>query len=436
MLDNRFSYQRNFTHINLEQESFPSVELGQLTGSHTDTDSGKPNNSQSDVPTRQIWTGYFFLSFRNVPAAPANGWQFGSGRWKAGSAELKEPFGEVELLLTTGRSGTSMRGVHGKFFFHRETGMIMLSARHKVLDGITLDHEAFTNGHRALNCRSVHMSIDRMEYQVIYVLQRGSVAEQTYQKAKSDFFESRLQATTPMPSLSATPSQTDHIVGEWVFHDNVGQGGTALATAASDKMGKAVVVKTLIRSDQSARSIDQEIQAARELTKLLDSQKHLERVIRLVDVLYQDGSAIHLHGRLETVWILYTPLASGTFTSLIIQEQRLRRPAETTILILFRQVLQGLSFLHGVLWVHRDIKPNNVGIVSFDPPRAVILDIGCAQLLPKVSSKFQQTPGRNGTIGYLAPEMEYEPYNEAVDIWAAGIMPTNYSYRGTHGQCQ
>ena len=87
-------------------------------------------------------------------------------------------------------------------------------------------------------------------------------------------------------------------------------------------------------------------------------------------------------------------------------------------MLVFTQILEGVLALHKEGFMHRDIKPGNLGVVSYDPALAVILDFG--QTVQQ--STVAPTPGRIGTEGYLAPEMELETYNNGVDIWALGVV--------------
>ena len=91
---------------------------------------------------------------------------------------------------------------------------------------------------------------------------------------------------------------------------------------------------------------------------------------------------------------------------------------------LFYDALRGVHFLHANNWLHGDIKPANIGI---DGNKAVLLDLGsAAELSP--GSKIASTPGRGGTIWYLAPEREMTSYDMLVDIWAMGIIGYELSY--------
>ena len=102
--------------------------------------------------------------------------------------------------------------------------------------------------------------------------------------------------------------------------------------------------------------------------------------------------------------------------------------AQSALLI---DYLKGLTYLHdqkGIM--HRDVNPNNLGVVSFHPPRGVLLD------LDSVTREEESLDHMQGTVPYLAPEiMELKhpglystaaatrpvPYRKGVDVWAMGL---------------
>ncbi|OLL26992.1 Meiosis-specific serine/threonine-protein kinase mek1 [Neolecta irregularis DAH-3] len=97
-------------------------------------------------------------------------------------------------------------------------------------------------------------------------------------------------------------------------------------------------------------------------------------------------------------------------------------PEVDTIFIVF-QVLQALAYLHSHHVAHRDLKLENIMLLSDSPPAIVLTDFGGAR-------KFDSLGRMNtviGTMGYTAPEVFSNRvggngYGEEVDMWSLGVV--------------
>ncbi len=56
----------------------------------------------------------------------------------------------------------------------------------------------------------------------------------------------------------------------------------------------------------------------------------------------------------------------------------------------FRDALLGVKFMHDRGWLHRDLKPTNIGLIG-TPLRSVLLDVGTSRHIP-VGRSLQRKP--------------------------------------------
>ena len=146
-----------------------------------------------------------------------------------------------------------------------------------------------------------------------------------------------------------------------------------------------------------------------------------ELTLRKANVLRLLHVSSNLQPAFPAVFCVYNPLALASLEDLM-KSYVLTIAAQVALLI---EYLRGLVHLHdskGIM--HRDIKPNNLGVLSFSPFNGVILDLDAA------TTETLSDDHKEGTISYLAPEVidlkmgttkNLEKYGLSVDVWGLGM---------------
>ncbi|KAJ2904730.1 hypothetical protein MKZ38_007348 [Zalerion maritima] len=88
---------------------------------------------------------------------------------------------------------------------------------------------------------------------------------------------------------------------------------------------------------------------------------------------------------------------------------------------LFKQLFDGIKYMHDRNIVHRDIKPENILLVDSDLT-VKLADFGLAKIIGEESF----TTTLCGTPSYVAPEIlsdsRHRRYTKAVDVWSLGVV--------------
>jgi calcium/calmodulin-dependent protein kinase I len=119
--------------------------------------------------------------------------------------------------------------------------------------------------------------------------------------------------------------------------------------------------------------------------------------------------------------IIVTPLARGDLRSMtankVLVEENCKR--------LCKQLLNALSYIHGLNLVHGDIKPENILLFESSSHAAKyiakICDFGFTEGVGE--SGVLPHRGMRGSLGYFSPEqLNKQSYGQGVDIFALGII--------------
>ena len=96
-----------------------------------------------------------------------------------------------------------------------------------------------------------------------------------------------------------------------------------------------------------------------------------------------------------------------------------RRIPENDVRFIFRQIVDGVNYLHNNNFVHRDIKLENI-LIDKNSKKIKIIDFGFSVY----STNDKKLCMFCGTPSYMAPEIvSKQDYNgRCVDTWALGIL--------------
>lgn len=196
--------------------------------------------------------------------------------------------------------------------------------------------------------------------------------------------------------------------GRWIIHDKIGEGGMgAVYIAQQRSMSRSVAIKTLrkelVESDEFVDRFMREVQVATALNH--------PHVVTVLDHGQDDDGTL----------FLVMELLDGVPLTTLLQKGPLAPDDALRIAI---QISSALEAAHGMSYVHRDLKPDNIFMINMPGGGifAKVLDFGIAKVLDG-GTKMTKTGMIIGTPAYMSPEQcKGITVDDRSDLYALGCI--------------
>ncbi|KAL8647821.1 MAG: hypothetical protein Q9210_005333 [Variospora velana] len=389
----------------------------------------------------KIWTGYYLLGLQSPPSIPETGYAVGKG-------PLENIF--HDLLLCTKIfakwHGINLRNPHARFnFFPGNRGLYISGCSKSLSAQLTVNGEEVQRRPYALNQHSMNIRLDKLEYTFQWT---DYAATEDFIGERSQYVTATLGGPLEVDFDMPTPLPNRRTMGRWTLGDALGAGGHGRVLLGTNPLGEVAAIKMLERTSKNHGIVDAEVRVCNEVTAFAEKSDDGGRILRVVEVLYSKDEKFSSKAAFDNVAVVLLPMTPQTLADIcgvkykgqvspVPRQSRVEAAANARAdrgskgmtmeaAVAFRDALTGLQLMHNGGWMHRDLKPTNIGLVGI-PARAVLLDVDTSAHL-RHGTTMKPNPGGVGTVGYLAPELELVDYDHSIDIWAMGIILYHLTY--------
>lgn len=270
----------------------------------------------------------------------------------------------------------------------------------KLLKNMNIDNNTafdalFQKNNRAIE-RLTNLSDDVEEEEIVYPsIDKGSI-DPYYMKEYSELIN---YITKSYADKKLYP---DTNIKFYKYGKQLGQGAFGKVNLGIHiGTGRPVAIKSFKLNDTEINSIRRRLHLETQLMKTLNHPNVLQ-----------------MYETFETekyLMIATEYISGGDLLSLLKKRSRLSEP---TVKTLFKQLLEGLKYMHSQGIIHRDVKLDNI---LLDADSTIKLcDLGVSKLIRPGEIMTEQC----GTPAYIAPEIiSGEPYSGfGADMWSAGVV--------------
>lgn len=186
-----------------------------------------------------------------------------------------------------------------------------------------------------------------------------------------------------------------------------------LKTLGKGSYGKVMLAKKKGTEEKYAiKKVNFELLSEKEKEKALDEVSLLSSMHHPNITAYKESFQDK-----KNLYIVMEYIDGGDLEKLI-NKRGAKRFEEDEILFIFVQIVVALCYIHKSHILHRDLKPQNIFLTSFQ-----IVKLGDFGVAKSLSSTFSLANTVIGTPYYLSPEVwNGKKYNSKTDIWSLGCI--------------
>ncbi|XP_050155079.1 calcium-dependent protein kinase 26-like isoform X1 [Malus sylvestris] len=199
-------------------------------------------------------------------------------------------------------------------------------------------------------------------------------------------------------------NETSNLKDRYILGEQLGWGQFGVIRVCTDKLTGEVLACKSIAKDRLVTSDD-----VRGIKLEIEIMTRLSGHPNVVDLkaVYEEEEYVHL----------VMELCAGG--ELFHQLEKHGRFSESDARVLFRHLIQVVLYCHENGVVHRDLKPENILLATKASSSPIKLaDFGLATYI----KPGQSLHGLVGSPFYIAPEVLAGGYNQAADVWSAGVI--------------
>jgi serine/threonine protein kinase len=239
-------------------------------------------------------------------------------------------------------------------------------------------------------------------------MQRCPKCQKDYPKGV-DFCPKDGSRTIPAPSSTPAPRKAKTEIGNYVLVKKLGEGGMGVVFEAEHKMIQKRVALKMLHADKAN---DAQIYERFKREAKISSQIKNPHIVDITDFGQTDNGDLYL----------VMEYLEGQDLGHLLDQRKFISLAEAQHILI--QSSQALAAAHRVGVVHRDLKPDNIFLITKDGDGRYVklLDFGIAKIA-EASAALTKAGMIIGTPEYMSPEQcEGRPVDARSDLYSLGVI--------------